>query len=125
MVKEELQAGLKVKRDIFPIQEPFFDSFSDFGFVLQRFLMLAFGLVGLFGVPGSREQLVTGIQVRYGSSPEPVHEVKIGTERGKGIRSASNECSEETVAAEPVNPNGKGEFGKAFGIKEEEKDKRP
>ena len=114
MVKEKLQACLKVKRDIFPIQEPFFDSFRDFGFVLLRFLMFAFGPVGLLGVPGSGEQLVSGIQVRWRSSPEPVHEVKIGAERGEGIRSASNESREETIAAEPVNPKGKGGFGKAF-----------
>ena len=125
MVKEELQARLKVKRDIFPFQEPFFDRFRDFGSGLLCFLVFAFGLVGLFGVPGSGEQLVPGIQVRCRGSPKPVHEVKIGTKRGQGIRSASNECGEETVAAEPVNPKGKGGLGKAFGRKEEEKDKRP
>ena len=32
MIEEALQASLKVKRDIFPIHEAFFDGFGDFGF---------------------------------------------------------------------------------------------
>ena len=58
MVKEKLKARLKVKRDILPAHEPFFDSFCDLGLSLLCFLFFAFGLVRLFGVPGSREQFI-------------------------------------------------------------------
>ena len=58
MIEEALQAFLKVKRDIFPVHEPFFDGFRDFGPCFLGFPVSAFGLNGLFAVPGSRKQFV-------------------------------------------------------------------
>ena len=47
MIEEALQPPFKVKRDILPAHEPFFDSFCDFGLCLLCFLFFAFGLIRL------------------------------------------------------------------------------
>ncbi len=46
MIEETLQALLKVKRDILPGHEPFFDRFGDFGLCLLDFLFFPLGLSG-------------------------------------------------------------------------------
>ena len=61
MIEEALQVFLKVKRDIFPVHEPFFDDFCDFGLCFLGFLVSAFGLVRLFAVPVSRKQFIACI----------------------------------------------------------------
>ena len=114
VVEELLQALLKVERDILPGHEPFFDGFGDFLLCLLCFLVFAFGSVRLFAVPGSRKQLIPGVQPSCRSSPEPVHEVKVGAKRGKGILRAADECSEDAVVLKPVHPKGKGRLGQAF-----------
>ena len=58
MIEEALQALFKVKRDIFPVHEAFFDGFGDFGLSLLSFLFFAFGLIGFFCVPGSGKQFI-------------------------------------------------------------------
>ena len=58
MIEEALQAFLKVKRDIFPVHEPFYDGFCDFGLCFLGFLFSAFGFIRLFAVPGSRKQFI-------------------------------------------------------------------
>ena len=116
MVEELLQALFKVERDILPGHEPFFDGFGDLVLCLLCFLVPAFGPVRLFTVPGSGEQLIPCVQTRCRGSPEPVHEVKAGAERRKGILGTANERSEDTVILKPVCPKGKGRFGQAFRI---------
>ena len=61
MIEEALQVRLKVKRDIFPVHEPFFDSFRDFGLCLLGFQVFAFGFIRFFAVPGSRKQFASCI----------------------------------------------------------------
>ena len=61
MIEDALQAPLKVKRDIFPVHDPFFDRFGDFGLCLLGFLFFPFGLIRLFTVVGRGEQFVPGI----------------------------------------------------------------
>ena len=51
MIEEALQPPIKVKRDILPVHESFFDRFGDFGLSLLGFLFFAFGLIRLFAVP--------------------------------------------------------------------------
>lgn len=108
MAEKLLQALLKVERDILPGHEPFFDGFRDFLFCLLCFLVLSFGPVRLFAVPGSGKQLIPAIQSRCRSGPEPVHEVKAGAERWKGILGTADERSEDAVILKPVCPKGKG-----------------
>lgn len=60
-IEEALQTFLKVKRDIFPVHDPFFDRFGDFGLCLLGFLFFPFGLIRLFTVVGRGEQFVPGI----------------------------------------------------------------
>ncbi len=108
MIKELLQALFKVKRDILPGHQPFSDRFCDLWFCLLCFLPFPFGLTGLFAVPGSGEQLIPCIQIRWRGSPKPVHEVKIRAEGRKGIRRTADEGGKDTVVSEPVHPKGKG-----------------
>ena len=61
MVEELLQALLKVEREILPVHESFFDGLGDLVLCLLCFLVLAFGPVRLFVVPGSRKQLIAGV----------------------------------------------------------------
>ena len=61
MIEEALQAFLKVKRDIFPVHEPFFDGFCDFGLCFLGFLVSAFGLIRFFAALGSRKQFIVCI----------------------------------------------------------------
>lgn len=56
MIEELLKGLLKVERDVLPGHEAFFDGFGDFGLCFLGFLLLPFGLVRLFAVPGGREQ---------------------------------------------------------------------
>lgn len=51
MIEELLQALLKVKGDILPVHEPFFDRFGDLWLCLLDFLFFSFGLIRLFSVP--------------------------------------------------------------------------
>ena len=60
-IEEALQPPLKVKRDILPVHEAFFDCFSNFGLCFLCFLFFAIGLIGLFAVPGSGKQFVPRI----------------------------------------------------------------
>ncbi len=64
--------------------------------------------VRLFAVPGSGKQLIPTVQSRCRSGPEPVHEVKAGAERWKGILGTADERSEDAVILKPVCPKGKG-----------------
>ena len=114
MIEELLQEPLKVKRDILPGHEAFFDRFGDFGFCFLGFLFFSFRLIRPFVVPGSGKEFIAAIQVRFGCSPEPVHEVKIGTERRQGIRVAADEGGKDTVTFEPFHPKGKGQLGQTF-----------
>ena len=61
MIEEQLQTLLKVKRDILSVHEPFFDRFGDFWPCLLGFLVLPFGLIRLFAVPGSGKQFIPGV----------------------------------------------------------------
>lgn len=58
MIEELLKERLKVERDIFPIHEPFFNRFGDFGLCFLGLLFFPIRLVRHFAVPGSGEQSV-------------------------------------------------------------------
>ena len=64
VVEKLLQALLKVERNILPVHKPFFDGLGDLLFCFQCFLVLSFGPVRLFAVPGSGKQLIPGVQIR-------------------------------------------------------------
>ena len=104
MVKEKLEPLLKMKRNVPAIHQAVGNEFCNFGLAFLRFLLFAFRFFRFFVVPGGRKELITGVSFRFRCSPETVHEVKIGTERGQGIRGTTDEGSKDAVVFEPVYP---------------------
>lgn len=80
---------------------------GDAGMLIGKLLPFA-GLFGRLSIPIlGKKVLPAGPLVGFGLSPEPVHEVKIRAQRGKGIRGAADERGEEAVRPELFNPGGK------------------
>lgn len=86
--------------------------------------MFAFWLVRLFGIPGSRKELLPGIEAVVGIEPEAVHEVKVRAKRRNGVWCTANKSGKDTVIKKPFCPEGKGRWSEAHGKHKEEKDKR-
>lgn len=86
----------------------------DAGMLIGKFLPFSglFGGLSIF-IPG-KKVIPAGPLRAFGLRPEPVHEVKIRAQRGKGIRRAADECSKVAVISEPVHSKGKGWLGQAF-----------
>ena len=70
-----------------------------------------FPFAGLFGRLSififGKKVLPAGPLGGFGLRPEPVHEVKIRAQRGKGIRGRADERGEEAVRSEYFHPGGK------------------
>ena len=124
MIKKLLEPGFKVKENIFVIQEPVYNPFGDLFGGFRSFLMIAFWLVRLFGIPGGWKELMARIETGIVIEPEAVHEVKVRAERRKGKRSAADECSKDPVIREPFYPESKRRRSEAHRDHKEEKDKR-
>ncbi len=79
----------------------------DAGMLIGKLLPFA-GLFGRLSIFIFREKVLpAGPLGGFGLRPEPVHEVKIRAQRGKGIRGTADERGEEAVRCEFYNPGGK------------------
>lgn len=58
--------------------------------VIFRFGFLHFLLFWFLVIPDGRKKLAVGVSFRFRYGPEPVHEVKIETERKQGIYSVAD-----------------------------------
>ena len=123
-IKETLEEVLKVKRDVFALQNAVGKGFGDLRFVFRCFLPLTLWPFRSPAVPGSREKTAAAVEACFRGSPETVHKIKIGAKRGKGMRMASDKGGKDTVVSEAKDPLCKGSGDQAFGNKKEEQDER-
>lgn len=75
------------------------------------------------GIPGSREEPFSGIEIRKGMDPEAIHKIKIGAKRRKGIQGAADESGKDAVMGELGDPKCEGRRRKAHGDQKEKEEK--
>ena len=93
-----------MKREVSMFQSISGQCVGNAGMLIWKLLSFA-GLFRRLGVLILREKVLpAGFLGIYGLWPEPVHEVEIRAQRGKGIRSTANEHREQAVCGKFLNP---------------------